>query len=416
MSMSGLKRALLLLRHTARTGQVPAVSPSPLIEQAMEQEKQLYVSDYLAGLEDRQQTFQEIFAPVMPDSIQPLPQETQIGRSELDEISRRLEDQRQQVLQINGELQSVVAGQRRTRTEVRRWLQAARQARDLIEQNYAHDFFAPGELEKIDHSLGMAEGNARAGACEAALLGAQQSCLALNDLRLKLESQQAEWAYWYHETHQKLVSLAAAIERCRSVAAVDQDDREIPGAAIDVDAWTNGRLSQLLRAVNVLDGQMQNATMDMLKTAAKNRLPELEKRLLRLVDEARSAVLGSQARVNICDLVVSSLQGNGYQLQGAEYETGDMRGEYAARLIGADGSQVVVRVSPTGRGQDKQELILETTQPENAAYTEYELQRRADEISQALNRHGIEGQLSAGGILADQREESRSVPGTVCAV
>ncbi|HPH96047.1 MAG TPA: hypothetical protein PKW33_05070 [Anaerolineaceae bacterium] len=387
--MSGLKRALLLLRHTARSKPEvsrPSDTPMPMVERALLEESQLYLSEYRARLEEREAAFQETLATVLPEAAQ----ESPLLRENLDDLARQLEEERSRTANLQAQVESLTASQRENRDALNQWLEAAKPTAELIATFYEHDFFAPGELARTEQMLEMAYDNARQGAEQAGLYWAQQACLSMNDLRLKLEQRQAEWAHWYQTAHQAVERLLVRIEAFREVPALDLSGNALD-LRLDVDAWTNGRLSALKRAVESLNGNMSQTGTEELKRMAQNRLPELENRLNRLVAEARESVLGSQLRVNITDIVITALRGQGYELEDAGYKTGDMRGEYQASLKSLDGCEVMVHVAPTGRGLTGQELTLQSLNM--PAYSEHELRQRAREVTRALNQHGIDGRL-----------------------
>lgn len=357
-----------------------------MMEQALIQESQLYLSEYQAALQEREAVFQETMPPVMLQASL----DTQSLQQGLDGMARQLEEERLRAAALQDQIQNLIYSQKEVRMALQQWLTAAEAAADLIERFYAHEFFATGELDRAKQMLVMAQDDARQGAEQAGLYWAQQTCLTLNDLHLKLEQQQAEWAHWNQAAGQGVERLLARIAAFREVPALDLSGQALD-LKLDVDAWTNGRLSALQRAVESLQGSMNQIGTEELQRMVQTRLPELESRLDRLVKEARESVLGSQLRVNITDIVITALRGQGYELEDAGYQTGDMRGEYQASLKSLDGCEVVVHVAPTGRGLGGQELILQSLNM--PAYSEHELRQRAREVTRALNQHGIDGRL-----------------------
>jgi hypothetical protein len=98
--------------------------------------------------------------------------------------------------------------------------------------------------------------------------------------------------------------------------------------------------------------------------------------------------LNSQLRINIADLVVRALQDQGYALESSDYESADQRKTYDALLSNLDGSEVVVKVAPSGRDLGQNELHLQSIDREE--HTEHELQQRWLEVSRSLTHYGLD--------------------------
>jgi hypothetical protein len=92
--------------------------------------------------------------------------------------------------------------------------------------------------------------------------------------------------------------------------------------------------------------------------------------------------------VNIADLVVDTLNHQGFALEDATYNKVDMRQAYSAKLRNYEGAEVIVYVVPTGEGLGENQLHLESL--DTARRTEHELHQRWQEISSGLQSVGLD--------------------------
>jgi len=101
--------------------------------------------------------------------------------------------------------------------------------------------------------------------------------------------------------------------------------------------------------------------------------------------------------MNIAEIVVNALDGQGYALDSSYFITDDEREAYQANLINYEGSQVIVKVDPISDQDPANELHLYTSDPQTK--TAHELKQRALEIRRALQSSG----LKVGTILANRK-------------
>jgi hypothetical protein len=98
------------------------------------------------------------------------------------------------------------------------------------------------------------------------------------------------------------------------------------------------------------------------------------------------AALSSQLRLNIADVVVRALFGQGYALEDASY-TQTERDGFFARVVDRTGSEIIVQVDPEGPAtpQNHLHLIASDRQPR----TVHELRQRSKEIERSLQHTGL---------------------------
>ncbi len=276
-----------------------------------------------------------------------------------------------------------------TRQLACQWVEAVQTLQTFIQQNYPHDFFSPGEFERLERQANLALENIRQGAFEAGLTQAQQSYTQFSDFRLALEKTWSQWIHWLQVGREQARELYYLIEQSAEVAAIDMDSNLLP-ETINVDEWTDGKLSKLqqicIEQLDRLENEVEPLALVDLKICVEETLPSLHKRLERLIQEARMETLNAQIRINIADIVIQALEGQGFVLQDAGYVNG-ARCEFSANVKSLDGSQVKVEVLPVSKAPGRNLLQLRSSDREQRS--EHELRQRAREVGNALKQFGL---------------------------
>lgn len=271
------------------------------------------------------------------------------------------------------------------------WLDAAEQFSLHIDQEYDHEMLVPGRYERLVTQLDQARLNLEIGLSEAVIVTAQQLYSAFSDLRVELERTLSEWNVLLQTAWEAVSQLLVMAGESQTIQAVDLDGNELP-FHIPVDFWSQGRLSKLVEELSLvkqdLEDQQQPPSRETLERWLSIDLQVYYQALEDIVLDARVNALNSQLRINIADLVVRALQDQGFALESSDYESADQRMTYDALLSNLDGSEVVVRVTPSGSDLGQNELHLQSIDREE--HTEHELQQRWMEVSRSLAHYGLD--------------------------
>lgn len=393
----------------------------PALKNELQRETQFAVQQGLEALDQRQHSFVRMMDGFQ-DEIRYSEMATQnMLRSQQEELLRSLEDysgqmwsdfseelsthwgelsgllhqeheQRQvELRQLETDLSSLADEQERRREMAQNWLEFATDLHHFIAETYDHQKFAPGELQVLENKLIRAEQNFQDDIPEAALIAAQDCYAALSDLRIKLEEKWSEWQTQYVAVLEHTRSLRWITQESTNVKAVDLEGNELE-QNIEVDFWTQGKLSELNQYLSGLVEQLEqnSAMLDMnnLKELLQETLPVLNEQLFDLVTDARIKVINSQLRINIADIVLQALQEQGFSYQESGYLDGDMRTTFLASAKNLAGSEVIIQVEPAEGTDGRNELHLHSHDLE--LRTNSELRQRAREINQTLSRHGLQ--------------------------
>jgi len=271
------------------------------------------------------------------------------------------------------------------------WLQAASVLEQFILENYDHNRFTPGEVRRYESRLIQAQNNLTQNLPESAITAAQEVYNNFSELRLELEKRQTEYKFLLNRVHLEAQSLVALFKSNQVVPAIDLEGNPLP-YNITVDYWTVGELEHLTQefygVLNEMVDTLQPAPSNELNELITHYFPCIEDKVADIVFTARMKVINAQLRMNIAEIVVQALSGQGYALDASYFLSGDERDAYQANLINYEGSQVVVKVDPVENREAINELHLFTSDAQEK--TSHELKQRALEIRRALQSSGLE--------------------------
>lgn len=283
-----------------------------------------------------------------------------------------------------------ISEQVRKREIVESWINAAEEVSGFIASQYHHERFAAGEMDKINREINQACLNLADGLEETAMVQVQSAYMELTDLRLKLHKQQSRWQVMHAIATAKAEQLYAKGLICRRVKALDLEG-QLLDIEIDTEYWSARKLNRWLERMERISRQLHEEwhlfDTQYLNTMVEKMMPDLEDELRQIVAGAQLAAVQSQVRVNIADVVVQALGGQGFALIDGQYAQRDMRKGYFICLRNLAGGEVVVQVEPVPGNQEKSEMFMQSFDHEQR--TEHELKRRAMEISHALGQYGL---------------------------
>ena len=304
-------------------------------------------------------------------------------------------DRQQDVLRLQRRLERGSRSREQKLSNAQQWIDAGREMQAFILSRYRRGLIPFASLEQAGQALELAAHNLDNGVVDGAILGAQQAYQHLSRLRVDLERAEQEWAALQQAVTCALQALGQQIEAAREFPAIDLDGNELP-ELIPVDLWTSGRLSALQsevqQALVFFNSDNGSAASDM-EYCLDQQGGKWSEQLVSIIHDARKAALSSQLRINIAEIVVHALEGQGFALIGGQYEGGEMNNAFSARLCSLDGSEVSVRVVPSNLNTGSNEIYLTNQDAEER--TDHELTQRAQEITRSLQTYGLSVQTMA---------------------
>lgn len=355
------------------------------LESAMSQGFEQQRSEYLRITHEQRQEYTQLiaqqdhkFTQMMAEERQARERGQQILQQQIDQVVDNIEQERGRKAQIAQDLLADVETI---------WEQ--------INRDYQHQRFAPGKLNDLRRGLDMARNNIQAGVTEAAISTTQQTYLDLADLRLELEQKEQEWLLVYNAVLEDLKSLITEVQANRDCEIEIGKGSEAETFKLEVDYWVNGRLSEYEQQLHNLESQLETGKSTLTTEQVKalgEQINALQPMLGEIVEQARSAILGSQLRAEIADQVVEVLNGLGYTLVNPEsdavYEGEDQRNAYVVKVKNIAGDEVVTVITPEqqfGANSVSINSFSQTIVDETAT------QQNAKAIFEALEEAGVQG-------------------------
>ena len=318
-----------------------------------------------------------------------------------DKLNSQRQEMERQIQGVAGRVSDLEQGEAQRSQMAADWIEGAQQVLEGIAASPRHPLFLPGRLDGPARSLEQARGNLSRNAAQAALALAQTAAFELADLQAELQMKEQEWQGWRASAERDLAKLLGLAESNRSTGIFDLKGNKLKGS-FDVDYWSQGGLSALAGRARQMAATLNDSVPPLptadLRRMVEEAVPAMEKELDEAVLQARAAILGSQLRVNIADLIVGALEEQGFGLEDgtATYEGQDARNRYLAKVLHEDGGEVTVCVEPVEGKPDQNTVRIESYDADHLS--PQELDARKDEIAQALRAQGLEmGQMHEGG-------------------
>jgi hypothetical protein len=135
--------------------------------------------------------------------------------------------------------------------------------------------------------------------------------------------------------------------------------------------------------------EQNRLTIEDLSRIYNQILPTIRESFSSIIYEARLSALNSQLRMNIAETALQALETHGFVLDRSGYTEDDMRAEFNAHLVCADGTEISVQVLPTEKENEEltNDLVVITTHP--YLKTEHEARLRWEELNQSLHQFNL---------------------------
>ena len=269
------------------------------------------------------------------------------------------------------------------------WIEKDQAALDFIYDTYRIDADEANQLELERQYLNQVIQQYNQGFFDIAAAAGFQIFNTLSNHRFQLELQRSLQTLQFQNLLRKVDDLQSNLDDSQSVHAMDGEGNELP-EQIDVNYWVEGRLNIFKKNIEKLVEEFhENEFMSLDKIVGySHQIDELSSQLLDLVTEARVAVLASQLRFNVAQIVVQSLEAQGFFLEQANYEKDDYRETFVARTCNYAGNEVVVSIDPDPGLDEGGKINIQSLDANQI--TEYELHQRNYEIFNAILENGIE--------------------------
>lgn len=266
-------------------------------------------------------------------------------KKQRDEYTQLIAQNREQVNQVKSQIANILQREAANQQSAQVLIEDLEKLIAHTESNLPHEKFAPGQLEKVRRQVEAAKAHIE-NAPQTSIATGQQAYFDLVDLREEVLEKEAEFNLWLDNTLEAMRALFESIAQNRQVVLkVDEDEV----AEKEVDFWTRGAYQALAQQVEALKKELEENR----KTISLERIKEifdtiegLQKQQRALLKESIERVVSSQARAEIGDVIVETLENEGFTLEESGYEQSDERNTYLIKVVNRAGTEIVAAIVP----------------------------------------------------------------------
>jgi len=213
-------------------------------------------------------------------------------------------------------------------------------------------------MKRIADFIDQAEINLRNGASQAALGQAQSAYFELIELRAEVLFQEQEFEAAYSAALESVRSLIEEVKQNRQGVISDEANTG-NDVRVDIDFWSKGTLTQLQERLGSIERSLQEErstlSVDEIRQM-EDEVNALRPQLVEAIEQARLAIINSQACYNVADIIAEVMESQGYKVEQGTYEGEDQRGAYAIKMSNLGGDEFVSIITPSA----EQELAYST--------------------------------------------------------
>ncbi|MCP4749660.1 MAG: hypothetical protein GY866_02090 [Proteobacteria bacterium] len=270
-------------------------------------------------------------------------------KTDLESLGKQLKNQRKEYTQLIQEQNVMISKTiQNKQSRAKQWQNDVRQLQSIIDEEYRHDKFLPGRLASLKKELVIVQRNLENEDNEAAISAAQQTYLKTQEMRIDLERLESEW-----QTHLTLAKRSAAEvlaicdaqEIATFVFEAEEGSEEIDG---EIDFWTEGELSKLRQRVIDIQKRLQlpdELSLDEFKQIVMES-ESLNEQCLNLTEIAKKALVASQLRNNIAQLIEDTLADTNWETIDSTYQDNDFRKPLHVKMKNFSGDEIVTIITP----------------------------------------------------------------------
>ncbi|MFC6880238.1 MULTISPECIES: hypothetical protein [Actinomadura] len=314
-----------------------------------------------------------------------------------ESIAQERAERRQEIQALGEDLTALRGDRARAAETARRVLADARVLLDAIRAELPHERFVPGRLDQVERRLATAEANLGDELGAESLSLVQGAYLDLAELRAELVLLDQEWQAARLAALDTLTVVAERIRFSAELPVPDENGEPIRGLTFDVDHWSGGALERLRTDVDAVAARVRPddspLTTEEFREIVRAEAPELERRFDDVVTAAATALLASQARVNVAEQVVEAVEhATGFAWEENAYAGDDQREAFYSKLRHLNDNEIVIEVAHEPAGGDDGAagaISVRILSYDRDTASEEELAARAREITEGLRERGL---------------------------
>lgn len=272
-----------------------------------------------------------------------------IFEEQQQELQQALETQRQdlqtQITELSKRINKKEADERELAQSL---IQDTKALLSFIKDQQRHKKFKPGTVEKIQAEMIVSENIFKKGVYHIAVTAALQSYVKASELRLEIGQLEEEWNVFWKVARKNANDVQVICNEQESYRLTLETEGDSTEIAARIDFWTDGALSDFKKKVHNELKRLDRAddlSLDQLKASIR-RSEEWRDECLRLVEKAKQAIIASQLRNNMAQIIAITLRASGWEISDSTYEGEDHRGAMHLKLENYNGDEIVIIITP----------------------------------------------------------------------
>lgn len=255
-------------------------------------------------------------------------------------------------------IHSIDAKEQNKKSKAIEWLKNASDLLHIID-TYNHQKFAYGEFEKLLSKYELCKSNFADENYEASIASSQSLWQEAAQLRFILEQLENEWNEYLKnaiESNNNLLATCEAQEIVNLAFDVEDGNKELE---IDIDFWCSGKLTELTTKANQQKNALLNAIDELNTEDLKLLIHEsetLKEQVINLTQEAKEAILLSQARSDMASDIVEALDQSGFNLVEHCFKEDDERKSIHLKLSNMSNDEIITIITPIENRENKLDI------------------------------------------------------------
>ena len=250
-------------------------------------------------------------------------------------------------------------------------------------ENLPFEKYASGDLDRIKGRVDRAKQSLH-NAPQAAIANANEAYFEFVEKRSLVIQKEQQFEHLHQITLETVRTLFENIRKNRKI------ELEANAGSLEVDYWTQGKFSDLEESIlekkTNLEEQKDKLSYEKVEQIFSD-LEVLEQQQQELIDESLERVTSSQLRAEMADVVIGTLERQGFNVMENGYEKDDQRSVYMVKLKNIADTEIVVAIAPDDETH-KNTISVNSYGPE--AITEEATQERFTSIQKSLKQAGLQ--------------------------
>ncbi|MCL2196184.1 MAG: hypothetical protein FWB77_01070 [Treponema sp.] len=308
----------------------------------------------------------------------------------IEDIRRQSEKNRQEMQnQINGISARIEAKENNHKKLAEFWISQTQAYIKDIEQ-YRHEMFTPGDLNKLKGKLNQMLSDMKNEAYQSAISTARSLFNEAVDLKENVLNAETEWLYYHGLFTRTLAGTETKLNECKELRFTFDMEHGTETVDAKVNYWTCGSLDEVSESISDVKqktGQIQSVSTKQLI----EHIDSLNKQNVKMdaaSEEAKNAMILSQNRAEMANKLADALEEAAWKCEDIVYEGGEHDQPVHIKFSDGMGNEIVAIITPEINTQNmSNKLELHFFDQKN---DEKERQKWIASIENGLKQDGLE--------------------------